>query len=96
MSDYLRDSSAFNRSEIVQRPFNYCVIDEIDSILIDEARTPLILSAETGDNNINKLYLTEIVDKTKDKKKLDSKVYFPEINIDDYHLLSERKIITKK
>jgi|MDTA01.1.fsa_nt_gb preprotein translocase subunit SecA len=59
--DYLRDSSAFNRSEIVQRPFNYCVIDEIDSILIDEARTPLILSAETGDNNINKLYLAKTV-----------------------------------
>ena len=46
--------------------------------------------------HINKLYLTEIVDKTKNKKNLDSKVYFPEINIDDYHLLSEKKIITKK
>lgn len=45
---------------------------------------------------INKLYLTEIVDKTKVKKTLESKVYFPEIKIDDYHLLSERKIMTKK
>ena len=35
--------------------FNFCVIDEIDSILIDEARTPLILSASNGENNINKL-----------------------------------------
>ena len=41
--DFLRDSSSYYQSEIVQRPFNYCVIDEIDSILIDEARTPLIL-----------------------------------------------------
>ena len=54
--DYLRDSSAYNLNELVQRPFNYCVIDEIDSILIDEARTPLILSTFKGGENINKLY----------------------------------------
>ncbi len=59
--DYLRDSSAYNANEIVQRPFNYCVIDEVDSILIDEARTPLILSASNGENNINKLYLAKAV-----------------------------------
>ena len=59
--DYLRDSSAFNLNEVVQRPFNYCVIDEVDSILIDEARTPLILSASNGQNNINKLYLAKAV-----------------------------------
>ena len=59
--DYLRDSSAFNLNEVVQRPFNYCVIDEVDSILIDEARTPLILSASKGENNINKLYLAKAV-----------------------------------
>jgi len=59
--DYLRDSSAYNANEIVQRTFNYCVIDEVDSILIDEARTPLILSASNGENNINKLYLAKAV-----------------------------------
>ena len=42
--DYLRDNMATEPSELVQRPFNYCVVDEIDSILIDEARTPLIIS----------------------------------------------------
>ena len=42
--DYLRDNMAYNSDEIVQRPFFYCVIDEVDSILIDEARTPLIIS----------------------------------------------------
>lgn len=62
--DYLRDSSAFNLNEITQRPFNFCVIDEIDSILIDEARTPLILSASNGDNNVNKLYLANTVANT--------------------------------
>lgn len=42
--DYLRDNMAYNTGEMVQRPFFYCVIDEVDSILIDEARTPLIIS----------------------------------------------------
>ena len=42
--DFLRDNMAFNLSDIVLRPFNYCIIDEVDSILIDEAQTPLILS----------------------------------------------------
>jgi preprotein translocase subunit SecA len=59
--DYLRDSSAYNLNELVQRPFNYCVIDEIDSILIDEARTPLILSSLKGEGNINKLYLAKAI-----------------------------------
>jgi preprotein translocase subunit SecA len=57
--DYLRDSSAYNLNELVQRPFNYCVIDEIDSILIDEARTPLILSTVKETGNINKLYFAK-------------------------------------
>ena len=59
--DYLRDSSAYNLNEVVQRPFNFCVIDEVDSILIDEARTPLILSASNGENNVNKLYLAKAI-----------------------------------
>jgi preprotein translocase subunit SecA len=42
--DYLRDNMAFTKEEMVQRPFFYCVVDEVDSILIDEARTPLIIS----------------------------------------------------
>ena len=67
--DYLRDSSALNFSEVVQRPFYYCVVDEIDSILIDEARTPLILSAYLGDINFNKLYLAKSVAKILEKNK---------------------------
>ena len=42
--DFLRDNMALNLSDIVLRPFHYCIIDEVDSILIDEAQTPLILS----------------------------------------------------
>jgi preprotein translocase subunit SecA len=59
--DYLRDSSACNRNEIVQKPFNFCLIDEIDSVLIDEARTPLILSEFKGNDNINKLYFAKAI-----------------------------------
>ena len=44
--DYLRDNMATQMEDVVQRPFNYCVIDEVDSILIDEARTPLIISGQ--------------------------------------------------
>ncbi|MCF7795414.1 preprotein translocase subunit SecA, partial [Patescibacteria group bacterium] len=43
--DYLRDNMTGSLSDIVQRDLNYCIVDEIDSILIDEARTPLIISA---------------------------------------------------
>jgi len=42
--DYLRDNMEFSLSNYVQRPFNYAIVDEVDSILIDEARTPLIIS----------------------------------------------------
>jgi len=43
--DYLRDNMALNIKDVVLRPFNYCIVDEVDSILIDEAQTPLILSS---------------------------------------------------
>jgi preprotein translocase subunit SecA len=42
--DFLRDNMALNLNDVVLRPFNYCIIDEVDSILIDEAQTPLIVS----------------------------------------------------
>lgn len=48
--DYLRDNMVFSLSEKKQRPLNYCIIDEIDSILIDEARTPLIISGQAEDS----------------------------------------------
>ena len=43
--DYLRDNMSLNIKDVVLRPFNYCIVDEVDSILIDEAQTPLILSS---------------------------------------------------
>ncbi|MGL5082868.1 MAG: preprotein translocase subunit SecA [Microcoleaceae cyanobacterium] len=44
--DYLRDNMATAMEDVVQRPFNYCIIDEVDSVLVDEARTPLIISGQ--------------------------------------------------
>ena len=49
--DYLRDNMKYERSQMAQRPFNYAIIDEVDSILIDEARTPLIISGPTDDKS---------------------------------------------
>jgi preprotein translocase subunit SecA len=48
--DYLRDNMKFRMEEMVQRPFNYAIVDEVDSILIDEARTPLIISGAIEDS----------------------------------------------
>jgi preprotein translocase subunit SecA len=64
--DYLRDNMTSNPEEMVQRPHNYAIVDEVDSVLIDDARTPLIISGPTpkGENqlfddlknNVSKLY----------------------------------------
>lgn len=48
--DYLRDNTAYDPSHIVQRGHHYAIVDEVDSILIDEARTPLIISGPAGDS----------------------------------------------
>src|SRR5687767_13002235 len=49
--DYLRDNMKYTREQMVQRPFAYAIVDEVDSILIDEARTPLIISGPTDDKS---------------------------------------------
>ena len=49
--DYLRDNMVYDSAERVQRPLNYAIVDEVDSILIDEARTPLIISGQAEDQS---------------------------------------------
>ncbi|MEN9683603.1 MAG: preprotein translocase subunit SecA [Pseudomonadota bacterium] len=49
--DYLRDNMKHERGQMVHRPFNHAIVDEVDSILIDEARTPLIISGPTDDKS---------------------------------------------
>jgi preprotein translocase subunit SecA len=76
--DYLRDNMKFEYSELVQRPFNYAIVDEVDSILIDEARTPLIISGPAEDSS--DLY-----------KKVD--VLIPSLGPDDYEKDEKSKTV---
>jgi len=58
--DYLRDNMKHDRKEMAQRPFNFAIVDEVDSILIDEARTPLIISGPTEDKSDLYVALDEV------------------------------------
>ena len=58
--DYLRDNMKHERTQMTQRPFNFAIVDEVDSILIDEARTPLIISGPTEDKSDLYLKLDEV------------------------------------
>ena len=74
--DYLRDNLVYDRREMVQRPHNFAIVDEVDSILIDEARTPLIISGPTEDrSDLYKILdglIKELI-KDKDAYELDEK-----------------------
>src|SRR6185312_6696982 len=59
--DYLRDNMKHERAQQVQRPFNFAIVDEVDSILIDEARTPLIISGPTEDKADLYIQLDQVV-----------------------------------
>ena len=66
--DYLRDNLEYESSALRQRDFNYAIVDEIDSILIDEARTPLIISAPTTDSeNLYQIFSVMVKDFNKDE-----------------------------
>ncbi len=77
--DYLRDNMKFRLEDMVQRPFHYAIVDEVDSILIDEARTPLIISGPTEDNS--ELYIR--VDKL-----------IPALEPDDYEKDEKQRTVT--
>ena len=59
--DYLRDNMVYEAHDRVQRPLNYAIIDEVDSILIDEARTPLIISGQAEDHTATYLAMNQVV-----------------------------------
>ena len=59
--DYLRDNMKYDRAQMVHRPFNFGIVDEVDSILIDEARTPLIISGPTDDKSELYIRVNEVV-----------------------------------
>ena len=63
--DYLRDNGAYNEADLVQRTLNYAVIDEVDNILIDEAKTPLIISSPKGESGKEYARFSEYVRRLK-------------------------------
>lgn len=77
--DYLRDNMKFRLDQMVQRPFNFAIVDEVDSILVDEARTPLIISGPSEGNA--ELYIA--IDKI-----------IPNLNDNDYELEEKHKSVT--
>ena len=77
--DYLRDNMKFDLESMVQRGHNYAIVDEVDSILIDEARTPLIISGPVEDKS--DLYTT--IDK-----------FIPEIDAEDYAIDEKQRSVT--
>ncbi len=77
--DYLRDNMKFRLEDMVQREFNYAIVDEVDSILVDEARTPLIISGPTEDTS--ELYIA--VDKL-----------IPKLEEDDYEKDEKQRAVT--
>ncbi len=98
--DYLRDNMKFSQEDMVQRGFNYAIVDEVDSILIDEARTPLIISGPIEENNqiyklINKIVI-KLIDSDYEVDKKGRAVFLTEDGISrveellrSYNLISE-------
>ena len=97
--DYLRDNMKYELSEMVQRNHNFCIVDEVDSILIDESRTPLIISGKIEDKTT--LYMTSnefIKHLKKNDYELDEKnknVILTDIGIDKIEKLAIQKRILK-
>lgn len=83
--DYLRDNMKTEISQLVQRPFNFAIIDEVDNILIDEARTPLIISGESVESSYMCEYadhvVRQLVPEDYEKEEKSRNVYFTEAGL---------------
>tara|TARA_B100000029_G_scaffold75838_1_gene67568 strand:+ start:169 stop:2757 length:2589 start_codon:yes stop_codon:yes gene_type:complete len=97
--DYLRDNMKYNAEEMVQRDHFFCIVDEVDSILIDEARTPLVISGSTEDKSDQYFVCNKFVKKlSKPDYELDEKnknVMLSESGIDKIEKLSQTYGILK-
>ena len=97
--DYLRDNMKYELNEMVQRGHNFCIVDEVDSILIDESRTPLIISGKLDDKTT--LYLTSnefVKHLQKNDFELDEKnknAILTDVGIDKIEKLANKKKILK-
>lgn len=77
--DYLRDNMKFRKEAMVQRPFNFAIVDEVDSILVDEARTPLIISGPA--ENSSELYIA-------------ADALIPQLIADDFEVDEKQRTVT--
>ena len=97
--DYLRDNMKYDLNEMVQRDYNYCIVDEVDSILIDESRTPLIISGKVDDKSNLYISANEFVKKLQKKDyDLDEKsknVILTDTGIDKIEKLATQKSLLK-
>ena len=92
--DYLRDNMRWSDEGRVQKNHNYCIIDEIDSILIDEARTPLIISGQAEDNTRKFSDVNKLVSKLKECSKDSETDEYPEISDGDFQIDEKSKKVT--
>lgn len=93
--DYLRDNMKWGADDRVQRPHNYCIIDEIDSILIDEARTPLIISGAADDDTSKFTQVNALINRLKECEKDPETGDYPEEDlVGDFKLDEKSKKVT--
>ena len=92
--DYLRDNMRWSNEGRVQKNHNYCIIDEIDSILIDEARTPLIISGQAEDNTKKFSDVNRLVSKLTECSKDSETGEYPEISDGDFQIDEKSKKVT--
>ncbi len=92
--DYLRDNMRWTNEGRVQKNHNYCIIDEIDSILIDEARTPLIISGQAEDNTRKFSDVNKLVQKLKECTKDPDTGEYPEVDNGDFQVDEKSKKVT--
>src|SRR6476646_4876950 len=91
--DFLRDNLVTQTSDLVQRPFHYCILDEIDSILIDEARTPLIISGQAKIEIKKIIKATEVVKFLSEIKDYDVDQKAKNISLTSYGIRKVQKLL---
>ncbi len=92
--DYLRDNMKFDLGDCVQRGHNFAIVDEVDSILIDEARTPLIISGQAEKSTEKYDRVNRIIPKLEKGEEMDTAPGEPKVLTGDYMVDEKHKTIT--
>ena len=97
--DYLRDNMKYELDDMVQRNHNYCIVDEVDSILIDESRTPLIISGKLEDKtnlyNISNDFVNRLQKSDYELDEKNKNVILTDVGVDRIEKLSTQKNVLK-